>query len=118
MAEDLSRWYIRRIRDAIRFGSKKEKEEISSVFGLVLYESAKLAAPFIPFLTDKMFLDVTGKGSIHLEKWTKFKKPSKADKKLIEEINETRRIVSLALEARAKTGIKVRPPLSPPKIKY
>ncbi|OGZ28664.1 MAG: hypothetical protein A2931_03625 [Candidatus Niyogibacteria bacterium RIFCSPLOWO2_01_FULL_45_48] len=117
VAEDLSRWYIRRIRDAIRFGSKKEKEEISSIFGLALYEVAKLSAPFVPFLTDKMFLDVMGKGSIHLEKWTKFKKPSKADKKLAEEMNEARRIVSLALEARAKAGIKVRQPLALLKVK-
>ena len=117
VAEDLSRWYIRRIRDTIRFGSKKEKEEISSVFGLVLHEAAKLAAPFIPFLTDKMFLGVSGKNSIHLEKWTKFKKPSLNDKKLVEEMNEARGIVSLALEARAKAGIKVRQPLALLKIK-
>ncbi|QQG46073.1 MAG: class I tRNA ligase family protein [Candidatus Niyogibacteria bacterium] len=117
VAEDLSRWYIRRIRDAIRFGSKPEKKEISDIFGLALREVSKLAAPFIPFLTDRMFLEVMKNGSIHLEKWTKFKKPSVSEKKLVEEMNEARRIVSLGLEARAKAGIKVRQPLALLKIR-
>ncbi len=117
VAEDLSSWYIKRIRDSIRFDKKKKKKEISDVFGLALYEASKLAAPFIPFLTDKMFLDVMGKNSIHLEKWTKFKKPSVSDKKLAEEMNEARRVVSLALESRAKAGIKVRQPLGLLKVK-
>lgn len=117
VAEDLSRWYIRRIRDAIRFGEKNEKKEISDVFGFALYDTAKLSAPFIPFLTDRMYLEVMKKGSIHTDKWTKFKKPAKADTKLIEEMNEARRIVSLALEARAKAGIKVRQPLAMLKVK-
>ena len=113
VAEDMSRWYIRRIRDAIRFGKKEEKKEISDVLGLALFETAKLAAPFVPFLADKMYLEVgVGKKSIHLESWGKFKKPSSADKKLVDEMNEARKIVSLALEARAKAGIKVRQPLA------
>jgi len=113
ITEDLSRWYIRRIRDAIRFGKKEEKKEISDVLGLALFETAKLAAPFVPFLADKMYLEVgVGKKSIHLESWGKFKKPSSADKKLVDEMNEARKIVSLALEARAKAGIKVRQPLA------
>ena len=113
VTEDLSRWYIRRIRDAIRFGAKTDKKEISDIFGLALYEAAKLAAPFVPFIADRMYREAGGPlKSIHLDKWTKFKKASLADKKLIESVGEARRIVSLALEARAKAGVKVRQPLA------
>ncbi|MCH7883590.1 class I tRNA ligase family protein, partial [Patescibacteria group bacterium] len=117
VVEDLSHWYIRRIRDAIRFGSKKEQEEISSVFGFVLYTVSCLSAPFIPFLTERMYQEAGGKGSIHFEKWPKYKKLSRGDEDLIKEMDEVRRIVSSALEARAKANIKVRQPLAMLKIK-
>jgi isoleucyl-tRNA synthetase len=47
--------------------------------------------------------------SVHLENWPKFKK---VDAKLLNEMDEVRKIASLALEARAKAGIKIRQPLS------
>ncbi|MEK7598830.1 MAG: class I tRNA ligase family protein [Patescibacteria group bacterium] len=115
--EDLSHWYIRRIRDPIRFGNRKEKEEISFVFGQALFEIVKLLAPFIPFLTERIYKDMAGKNSVHLEKWTRFLKPGKLNIQLVEEMNGARRAVSLGLEARAKAGIKVRQPLAALKIK-
>ena len=49
-----------------------------------------------------------GRESVHLESWPKFREP---DQTILADMTEVRRVVSLALEARAEAGIKVRQPL-------
>lgn len=47
--------------------------------------------------------------SVHLQDWPKI---TEVDEKVLEDMKKVREIVSLALEARAKNGIKVRQPLN------
>jgi len=110
--EDLSQWYIRRSRK--RFQKPKTKTEAETALNtlnLILLTLSKLTAPFVPFLSEKIYQGLNFSESVHLENWPK------ADKKLINnklegKMNKVREIVTLALAERAKTGIKVRQPLS------
>jgi len=104
--EELSLWYIRR--------SRKRFAEASGTLFFVLQTISKLAAPFIPFLSEEIFTKLQTTNyklrSVHLADWPE------ADKKLInkeleEKMEEARKTVALALAERAKARIKVRQPL-------
>ena len=108
--DDLSTWYIRRSRD--RFKSDDEKEYVPALHTthLLLLEFSKLLAPVMPFLAEHIYSRLNGgKESVHLENWPIFNEPNYAD---LASMAEVRRVVSLALEARAKAGLKVRQPLA------
>ncbi len=69
--DDLSRWYIRLIRDRMW----KEGNDIDKLAAYrTLYDSimtvAKLMAPFCPHITDEIFLSLDGsKDSVHMCDW-------------------------------------------------
>lgn len=107
--DDLSTWYIRRSRDRFKSDEPKERAEALSTTRVVLLEFSKLLAPVMPFLAEHIYQRVQGaKESVHLDSWPTFPEPNYAD---LAGMAEARRVVSLALEARAKAGIKVRQPL-------
>lgn len=112
--DDLSTWYLRRSRDRFKSEDEKDKKAAMETLRYVLIEFAKHIAPVAPFISEDIYQRLAGEGrkeSVHLECWPTPKKPSAKEKKIIEEMAETRRIVSLGLEARFKAGIKVRQPL-------
>ena len=74
-------------------------------------------APFAPFAAEDLYQKLrTEKGvlSIHLEVWPE---EGMVDEKLLEKMDLTRHVVTVALEARSKANIKVRQPLSKLEIK-
>src|SRR3989338_7989698 len=82
----------------------------------------KHIAPIMPYMAEAIYKGVGAgeKESVHLEEWTSTplkEKIKNQNEKLLEEMEEVRKIVSLGLEARAKAGIKVRQPLASLKIK-
>lgn len=134
-ASDFSTWYVRRSRERIK-SAEPQPTTVDKQFALatmreVLNELSKLIAPVMPFMAEAIYKGVGAgaKESVHLEEWTdaSLKIKSKISnlksqeqllgEKLIEEMEEVRKIVSLGLEARAKSGIKVRQPLASLKIK-
>lgn len=121
--DDLSTWYVRRSRDRFKNeGEDKENAILTTRF--VLLEFAKVTAPFIPFMSERLYKLLGGfKESVHLEEWP-YKKSladnvlgmfgvDKANKDLdiLYDMKEIRKIVSFGLEARAEAGLKVRQPL-------
>ena len=116
---DISHWYIRRIRDVMKTGKIIEKSETSYIYGLALLELSKMLAPFVPFISDVCYRDLEGKEqSVHLESWPKLGSKLKArSEKFLKDMNTVRDIVSRALEIRAGAGVKVRQPLASLKIK-
>ncbi|MFA5651788.1 MAG: class I tRNA ligase family protein [Candidatus Paceibacterota bacterium] len=120
--DDLSTWYLRRSRD--RFKSEDVPDRNSAMFTTrtVILEFSKLLAPGMPFLAEDLYLKITGgmeKESVHLENWTEefVGELSAEETEVLEKMRETRIIVSVGLEARAKAGIKVRQPLASLKVK-
>jgi isoleucyl-tRNA synthetase len=76
-------------------------------------------APFTPFFADYLYKQSGGKlESVHLENWPEIEPGIKGEELgILVEMAEVRRVVSLALEARAKANIKIRQPLAELRIK-
>jgi len=107
---DLSKWYIRRSRDRFNQGDIQALTTLhQALTGLCL-----IAAPVIPFITEEIFKNLTGKQSVHLEDWPK---PKPVNQKLLEQMVLVRRICELGHAARKKAGIRVRQPLAKIRIK-
>ncbi|MEK7503705.1 MAG: class I tRNA ligase family protein [Patescibacteria group bacterium] len=102
---DLSLWYIRR--------SRKRFEGAAPTLSHVLLTLSKLTAPFVPFLSEEIYgkmKEAEPLSSVHLADWPK-ENNKLINKKLEQEMEKVREIVTLALSERAKAGIKVRQPL-------
>lgn len=114
---DFSTWYIRRSRDRFKSENAEEKKQALSTTRFVLLELSKYMAPFTPFYAEFLYRKVKvdeGLESVHLERWPK---AGRVNRVALEEMAEVRRVVSLALEARAKSGLKIRQPLSALRLK-
>jgi isoleucyl-tRNA synthetase len=114
--DDLSTWYLRRSR------GRKDKAFFATL-GEALLKTSKIIAPIMPYLAEilytglsKISKDRKYQESVHLEKWPRFNSRL-IDEKLTENMVDVRRFASLGLEARAKSGIRVRQPLASLKIK-
>ena len=115
--DDLSNWYVRLNRKRF-WGKEMSKDKLSAYQTLYtcLETVAKLLAPFAPFYSDQLYLDLnkaTGRGgeqSVHLAKYPE------ADENFIDSDLEIRmgmaqKITSMVLALRRKVNIKVRQPL-------
>lgn len=115
--DDLSNWYVRLNRKRF-WGKEMSKDKLSAYQTLYscLETVAKLLAPFAPFYSDQLYLDLTkatgrgGEQSVHLAKYPE------ADESFIDSDLEIRmgmaqKITSMVLALRRKVDIKVRQPL-------
>ncbi len=116
--DDLSTWYLRRSRERFKSDDKDDAAMAQATTGWVLLSFAKLIAPVMPFLAEDIYLRLNvaeKKESIHLEKWPV---GEGEEEELVDAMEDARRIVSLALEERARKSIKVRQPLSSLRVQY
>lgn len=116
--DELSNWYVRRNRE--RFWLQElTDEKIGAYCTLyqVLTTLVKIAAPFVPFMTEEIYqnlvvnLDKTLPESVHLCLWPEVEE-SQIDKKLEAEMDLAYKIVKLGRSARNTANIKNRQPLS------
>jgi isoleucyl-tRNA synthetase len=115
--DDLSTWYIRRSRERFKEESEDKNNAINTT-RFVLVEFSKIIAPFMPFVAEEIYQELKGeKESVHLDEWPEDVKLNVESRKLIDDMQEARKIVSMVLEERAKAGIKVRQPIASLKIK-
>ena len=110
--DDLSNWYVRRSRR--RFWKSEndgDKAEAYQTLYTVLVKFSQILAPFMPFISDEIYRNLTGEESVHLSDWpvanTALRSP-----KLDEEIALARRVVNLGHAIRGKKKIRVRQPLA------
>lgn len=119
--DNLSNWYVRRSRKRFwKATNDRDKKEAYQTLFIVLKEFSKLIAPFMPFLADEIYRNLTKaqkdiEYSVHLCDW-----PVSEKKYIMQELNEkmavVRKIVALGHSVRSKSCIKVRQPLSKIKI--
>lgn len=110
--EDLSNWYIRRNRR--RFWESELTISKKAVYGTtyeVLLGICKLAAPFIPFVTEEIYRALTDKESIHLEDYP-ICDEAMIDEKIEKRMDLVRDLISLGRYVREEAKIKVRQPIS------
>lgn len=110
--DDLSNWYVRRSRRRFwKSENDSDKWEAYQTLHTVLTTFSKLLAPFMPFLADEMYRNLTEKESVHLTDWPEVNE-ALINEKLNEEIAVARRIVNLGHAIRGKKKIRVRQPLA------
>ncbi|MCL4405706.1 MAG: isoleucine--tRNA ligase [Firmicutes bacterium] len=109
--DNLSNWYIRRSRRRFwKSENDTDKFEAYQTLYTVLVEFSRLLAPFMPYLADEMYRNLTGEESVHLTDWPKFKEQH-IQPALNDETAIVRKIVALGHAVRDKANIKVRQPL-------
>jgi isoleucyl-tRNA synthetase len=107
---DVSTGYIRLNRE--RFDSDKNARE---TLGYVLESLAKICAPILPFVSEKIYLSLDKKNeSVHLQSYPKFNE--EVDSALIENMTLVREIISKGLAERDKAQIGLKWPLQKAKI--
>jgi isoleucyl-tRNA synthetase len=105
--DDLSTWYVRRNRDRFNDDDLDAKKTLA----YVLSESSKIIAPLMPFISEFVYQNVySEKESVHLQDYPKFD-DKLIDKKLLEDMELVRKIVSLALKERELVKISLKQPL-------
>ncbi len=110
--DQLSNWYVRRSRR--RFWKSESDEDKRSAYQTlftVLVEFSKLLAPFMPFISDEIYRNLTGEDSVHLADWPTVNREWISED-LNREIELARLVVNLGHASRGKEKIKVRQPLA------
>jgi isoleucyl-tRNA synthetase len=63
--DDLSTWYVRNVRDRFNEGD----EYVGKTLRYVLEKLVKIIAPILPFSAEKIYRDMNGNSSVHLEEY-------------------------------------------------
>ena len=109
--DNLTNWYIRRSRK--RFWKSEndwDKLQAYETLYFALVELTKILAPFMPFVSENIFKNLTWKESVHLEDFPIYNK-NLIDLELNKTTDKVQKIINLWLAWRANQKIRVRQPL-------
>jgi isoleucyl-tRNA synthetase len=115
---DLSTWFIRRSRDRVWVNSedKSDKNNFYETLYFILVNLSIIISPFMPFVAEEIYTNLTKGESVNLESWPSFAKASKGqtipDKNLELEMEAARKIVEAGQAERKNLGVKIRIPLA------
>ena len=113
--EDLTNWYIRRSRR--RFWKSQDdgdKTQAYRTLNTVLLQLSKIAAPFVPFVSESIYRNLRSDDmpmSVHLCDFP-VAEGTHRDAELEQEMAEVMTVVRLGRQLRADSNVKVRQPLS------
>ncbi|MBU1323138.1 class I tRNA ligase family protein, partial [Patescibacteria group bacterium] len=99
---DFSTWYIRRSRN---------RPKSLPVMQHCLVTLSQLLAPFVPYLSDYIFRQLTKETSVHLSNWPK-SNPALINQSLEKNMAKTRELVEKIHSQRQALNLKVRQPLA------
>jgi len=109
---DLSLWYIRRSRDRVgpTATDENDKQAFYSTTYEVLTTLSRLLAPFVPFMAEEIYRNLTGEESVHLSDWP-IAKSEMINIELEEKMRHARELASIILMRRKNANVKVRIPI-------
>jgi isoleucyl-tRNA synthetase len=127
LVEDVSKWYVRRSRrrfwkgDGAGEGWDDDKRSAYATLHTVLLTLSQLIAPFMPFLAERMYRNLSGfdgdappgsgvPDSVHLTNYPEATDEMR-DPELLMQMARMRRLVENGLSAREQVAVKVRQPL-------
>ena len=130
--DELSNWYVRRNRRRFwKSEADADKQAAYNTLYTCLLTVAKLAAPYVPFLAEALYQNLTGlttndqpvgrrsavggpssvvAESVHLARWPVVDE-ALLDEQLVADTETLLKVVSLGRAARKQAGIRVRQPL-------
>ena len=111
--DDLSTWYLRRSRG-------RKEPEFFGTLRHVLLTTAKVIAPFTPYISEKIYQDLNRRTevlSVHLSDWPVAKDLTDDEKKLFDDMAKVRALASMGMALRKAANIAVRQPLAKLKVK-
>jgi isoleucyl-tRNA synthetase len=111
VVNDLSNWYIRRIRDRVGPTVKngEDKTEAYQTLWIVLTTYLKVLAPMIPYMADEIYTNLTQEDSVHLSEWPSLDYVK--DDALEKQMTRAMKVSGELHAARKADGRKVRQPL-------
>lgn len=111
--QDLSTWYIRRSRGRIGPAAPDgfDKQVCYATLSTCFNTLSRLLAPFMPFMSDEIYTNLTGEESVHLADWPKVD-TNLRDPQLESNMSKAREVVEKAHAQRKSTGINLRQPLA------
>ncbi len=120
---DLSQWYVRRSRERVGPGAENtsDRNDFYSTTHFILINLSKTLAPFIPFISDFIFTNITKEPSVHLTDWFNAENLKNINsivgsvettKKTLEQMSIVRLIVEKGHSLRKEKGIAVKQPLN------
>ena len=102
----LTNWYIRRSRDRFWKGDKEAIDTLHTVLQVL----TRIAAPLLPLTTEKIYKELTGSRSVHLEDWPDASiVPSDIELETV--MDQVRDVCSTTLSLRKVHSRRVRLPL-------
>jgi isoleucyl-tRNA synthetase len=120
--DELSTWYLRRSRDRFKSENLEDKANALATMHEVLLSLAKVMAPIMPFISERLWQSLEGynfkdsQKSVHLESWPEPADLDDNDKSVLEKMSLVRRVVEMGLARRDEAGIKIRQMLGEIKI--
>ncbi|OYT36814.1 isoleucine--tRNA ligase [Candidatus Pacearchaeota archaeon ex4484_71] len=114
--DDLSTWYVRNTRE--KFNNKDP--ETKKTLYKVLEKTSKIIAPIMPFISEKIFRELTSdssKESVHLEEFPKSEKV-KISEEEIKQMEDIRKLISKGLKDRDQNKRGLKWPLAKATISY
>ncbi|MBN2880504.1 isoleucine--tRNA ligase [Candidatus Woesearchaeota archaeon] len=113
---DISRTYIKLVRDKSTTGTVEEKQEVLNTLYTCIFEISKIFNPIAPCISEKIYQDLKEikpdlKESVYLESWPKHREEFISET-LNKEMKNVQDIIQVILAARDKSKIGVRWPLS------
>ncbi len=118
LIDEVSNWYVRRNRRRFwKSEAGSDKQAAYQTLYEVLLNITKLVAPYVPFISEEIFLNLNRDHdvqSVHLTKYPENTEDlrKRIDNNLEDKMALTQKIVSIARALRNEVQIKVRQPLS------
>ena len=110
--DNLTNWYIRRSRKRFwKSENDNDKIEAYETLYYTLVELTKIIAPFMPFISENIYKELTWMSSVHLCDFPIYNK-NLINIGLNEDTSKVQKIITLWLAFRANNKIRVRQPLS------
>jgi isoleucyl-tRNA synthetase len=109
---DLSQWYIRRSRERLSPEGRISTDSdafFNTLYG-VLIRLSQMLAPFVPFISEEIYTNLTGETSVHLSNWPENDK-SRTNKELELQMSYARMLVEAGHSLRKEKSLKTRQPL-------
>jgi isoleucyl-tRNA synthetase len=108
--DDASNWFVRRSRR--RFWKSEDDSDKNNAYRTLHYVLVRLSqvlAPFVPFLSEELFRNLTGEESVHLTDWPAV---GHVNELVVQDMETVRDYVNQALSLRAASKLKIRQPLA------